>query len=188
MNTTEPSITILLNAAGCSFQSGGGAADGSTWSLRFLTPSRSVVLLKGAASSWKSAEYARREALMRWLGENGLAPNGEAIREAMIADAIHGAQHANDLARREHEEVLAALRDLRLATTDRSCIKVWPFNQAPPEFQALSPHGGDEDWLALVPPDMGVPDWMNSGSSFGVCDTSIHEIADGFAVCIGAHA
>jgi hypothetical protein len=188
MSTTEPSITILLNAAGCSFQSGGGAADGSTWSLRFLTPSRSVVLLKGAASSWKSAEYQRRETLMRWFGENCLTPNGEAIREAMIADAIHGAQHANDLARREHEEVLAALRDLRLATTDRSCIKVWPFNDAPPEFRALSPHGGDEDWLALVPPGMSVPYWMDSGGSFGVCDTSIHEIAGGFTVCIGAHA
>lgn len=92
------------------------------------------------------------------------------------------------IARREHEEVLAALRDLRLATSDRSCIKVWPFNQAPPEFQSLSPHGGDEDWLALIPPDMSIPYWMDSGGSFGICDTSIHDIADGFTVCIGAHA
>jgi len=30
-------------------------------------------------------------------------------------------------------------------------IKVWKWESAPEELKALSHHGGDEDWVALVP-------------------------------------
>jgi hypothetical protein len=31
-------------------------------------------------------------------------------------------------------------------------ISIWRFHEAPEELRALSPHGGDEDWLAELPP------------------------------------
>lgn len=68
-------------------------------------------------------------------------------------------------------------------------IMVWKFHDAPKELQSLSNHGGDEDWLALVPPYLAgawIP-WIDGGS-FGVCDVSEHELPDGSVVFIGAHA
>ena len=68
------------------------------------------------------------------------------------------------------------------------CILVWEWWEAPGELRALSPHGGDEDWVGLVPEDMNQPSWMHSGSSFGCCDVSEHQLEDGRWVYIGAHA
>jgi hypothetical protein len=68
-------------------------------------------------------------------------------------------------------------------------ICVWRFNDAPQEWRDLSQHGGDEDWLAVVPATMRdayIP-WLDYGS-FGVCDISRHELPDGRIVFIGAHA
>lgn len=70
-------------------------------------------------------------------------------------------------------------------------IKVWRFNEAPPELQALSGHGGDEDWLALVPPALGdawIPWLQDYCGQFGGCSTSEHKQPDGSIVYIGAHA
>ena len=69
-----------------------------------------------------------------------------------------------------------------------NAIIVWRFYAAPGELRALSPHGGDEDWVALLPEDEEQPSWMESGSSFGCCDVSEHQLADGRFVFIGAHA
>ncbi len=69
-------------------------------------------------------------------------------------------------------------------------IRVWPFYEAPKELQALSPHGGDEDWLAVVPQalvDSWIP-WLEEGRGFGACDVSEHLQDDGSKVFIGAHA
>ena len=30
-------------------------------------------------------------------------------------------------------------------------LKVWEFNDAPPEYCELSTHGGDEDWVVFIP-------------------------------------
>lgn len=68
-------------------------------------------------------------------------------------------------------------------------IRVWRFADAPMWMQRLSTHGGDEDWLALVPPNLAlayVP-WLEVGP-FGCCDVSQHPIACGYVVFIGAHA
>lgn len=74
-------------------------------------------------------------------------------------------------------------------TTDRA-IKVWRFDDAPQELQDLSDHGGDEDWLALIPPHLTEHwfGWMESGTPFGVCRVSEHPLPDGSLVRIGAHA
>lgn len=69
-------------------------------------------------------------------------------------------------------------------------IRVWRFDQAPAIFQQLSPHGGDEDWLAFVPFDVqrrGNIGWLEGGTPFGCCDVSEHEVLGG-VVYIGAHA
>lgn len=67
-------------------------------------------------------------------------------------------------------------------------ILVWQFYDAPEKYQALSGHGGDEDWIAVLPPGADWPMWAESGTRFGVCEVSKHELPDGCVVLIGAHA
>jgi hypothetical protein len=67
-------------------------------------------------------------------------------------------------------------------------IKIWEFYDAPESYQRLSDHGGDEDWLALIPEGRERPYWMEDGSWFGCCSVSEHKLADGATVYIGAHA
>ena len=44
---------------------------------------------------------------------------------------------------------------------DQPHIKMWPFKKAPEVLRVLSPNGGDEEWLALVPKDEnGDWDWF----------------------------
>jgi len=71
---------------------------------------------------------------------------------------------------------------------DENLIRVWPFYEAPMELQDLSEHGGDEDWLALVPASMAhkwLP-WLE-GHAFGN-DVTQHALPDGAIVFISAHA
>jgi hypothetical protein len=75
---------------------------------------------------------------------------------------------------------------------DRLPITVWRFRDAPQELRALSDHGGDEDWLAEVPPRFrgDYIGWMEDGTSFGCCSVSLHShpTKPGWTVRIGAHA
>ena len=69
-------------------------------------------------------------------------------------------------------------------------ILVWVFDAAPEEFRKLSPHGGDEDWLAVVPASMKgqwIP-WLEDERTFGCAGISTHELEDGRTVHIGAHS
>lgn len=67
-----------------------------------------------------------------------------------------------------------------------------PFYLAPPELQALSCNGGDEDWLAVFPP--GHPRIPTTESDFYspalryICGIEIHHLTDGRVVIIGSHA
>jgi len=72
---------------------------------------------------------------------------------------------------------------------DRRAILVWRFHEAPSEYQKLSTHGGDEDWLAYVPASLKDEwiGWLEEGSSFGCCSVTLHEVPGGI-VKIGAHA
>lgn len=71
-------------------------------------------------------------------------------------------------------------------------IRVWSWDNAPSELRELSTHGGDEDWVALVPPiyENNYMGWMESGSSFGYCDVYEYEHPElpGYKIRIGAHA
>ena len=69
-----------------------------------------------------------------------------------------------------------------------SAIIIWEWKDAPGELRCLSPHGGDEDYVALLRKDMYPPSWLESGTTFGSCDVSSHCYEDGRTVLIGAHA
>ena len=42
-----------------------------------------------------------------------------------------------------------------------SYISVWRWADAPRVYKKLSEHGGDEDWVAIVPKGMPVPGWLD---------------------------
>lgn len=90
----------------------------------------------------------------------------------------------------EHQRQLAEIRRNRMIAPNH--IRVWRFHDAPEELQALSTNGGDEDWLALIPPKLAEDwiGWLDSGSSFGCCsvDSYTHPELPGFVVKIGSHA
>lgn len=70
-------------------------------------------------------------------------------------------------------------------------IRVWRWEDAPEELKALSCHGGDEDWIALIPPLLKDEyiGWVES-DAFGCCRVSTHthpELPE-YTVRIGAHA
>jgi len=73
-------------------------------------------------------------------------------------------------------------------------ILVWRFEQAPEQLRELSNNGGDEDWIAEVPPSLANEyiGWLESGSSFGCFDVSEYDHPSqekaGWKVYIGAHA
>ena len=70
----------------------------------------------------------------------------------------------------------------------RMPILVWPFDQAPEELKALSTHGGDEDWIALVPQgyaNLYTP--FLEEPVFGCYSVSEHKLKTGDVVKIGAH-
>jgi hypothetical protein len=66
-------------------------------------------------------------------------------------------------------------------------IRVWRWSDAPKAYCELSRHGGDEDWVAFVPKPISQPLWMESGTAFGCCAVSEHNVFGG-TVYIGAHA
>lgn len=71
-------------------------------------------------------------------------------------------------------------------------IKIWEFYDAPGELQDLSEHGGDEDWVMLVPagrlPPPFITDSGHASYWFGCAGISEHDWKDGAKVYIGAHA
>lgn len=74
----------------------------------------------------------------------------------------------------------------------KMAILVWKFHDAPKHLRALSGHGGDEDWLAVVPDHYADTyiGWAEEGTAFGCCDVERHEHPHnpGSVVLIGAHA
>ncbi len=75
---------------------------------------------------------------------------------------------------------------------EKESIKIWRFHDAPADFQDMSTSGGDEDWLALVPPSYKneyLP--FLEGDSFGCCSVDIIEpkgFYKGYTIFIGTHA
>lgn len=78
-----------------------------------------------------------------------------------------------------------------MPTIDPAVIKVWRFEDAPTDLQALSTNGGDEDWLALIPPELAAERWAMGwldSQAWGCADSQDYTLADGSIVCIGSHA
>ena len=66
-------------------------------------------------------------------------------------------------------------------------IIVWAFGDAPDAYREMSNNGGDEDWIALLPPNFEwTPFWLEK------LDTCMspqeYLIADGYKIIIGSHA
>lgn len=73
-------------------------------------------------------------------------------------------------------------------------IKIWRYKDAPAELQ-VSTNGGDEDWLAEVPPHVAedyIP-WLED-ESFGCCARDTYPHPDpvkremGWDIVVGSHA
>jgi hypothetical protein len=89
----------------------------------------------------------------------------------------------------EAREAASALAD-KLPELLADAFLVWAFYDAPDDYQTLSRHGGDEDWLTYIPPHLAneEPDWMREGSTFGCCSVSRRVIPNGGVIAVGAHA
>jgi hypothetical protein len=68
-------------------------------------------------------------------------------------------------------------------------IRVWDFYDAPEALQRLSYHGGDEDWIGLIPPKYSGRwlHWMEQ-PYFGCAGVDEYHTKDGWEIRIGAHA
>lgn len=69
-------------------------------------------------------------------------------------------------------------------------IIVWRFEDAPENLRNLSTNGGDEDWIAIIPPHLreAYISWIETGS-FDSCHTpQVIQRKDGSVVYIGSHA
>lgn len=69
-------------------------------------------------------------------------------------------------------------------------ITVFPFDTAPPELKALSDNGGDEDWLAIVPPELRgrYLGWLERIDTCQEPQIVEHPTKAGWQVWIGSHA
>lgn len=67
-------------------------------------------------------------------------------------------------------------------------IQIWKFDQAPSIYKEMSNSGGDEDWIALIPPalfEYGLPFWLESMDSMH--RPQVYAIAMGYKVVIASH-
>ena len=76
--------------------------------------------------------------------------------------------------------------------SDLRCIAIWDWANAPECLKKESPHGGDEDWVALIPERlMGRPLFLDEGTNFGCCSVHTTKVRIGnyiYELRIGAHA
>ena len=68
-------------------------------------------------------------------------------------------------------------------------IKIYRFEDAPEELKMLSTNGGDEDWIAIIPPSLQDEyiSWFDAGTSFGFGCVEVHMLENGNKVLIGCH-
>lgn len=70
-----------------------------------------------------------------------------------------------------------------------NAITVWRFGDAPADLQALSTHGGDEDWIALVPKAYAQRYYLKERISTTLDPQIVdHPSLAEYEVWIGAHA
>lgn len=68
-------------------------------------------------------------------------------------------------------------------------MRIWRFYDAPEEWQRMFDQGGDEDYLAEIPPDYE-QDALIESRTFGCCDIikNNHPTKPGWFIYIGTHA
>lgn len=69
-------------------------------------------------------------------------------------------------------------------------ILIWTFEDAPKTYQDMSKNGGDEDYIALIPPNykheyLG---FLESGTAFGCSGVEELKLENGYTLLIGSHA
>lgn len=70
----------------------------------------------------------------------------------------------------------------------KGAFLLWHFDAAPETLQELSAHGGDEDWLVLIPPSQ-VGRYFPLFESGSLTDhQTLYSFEDGWRMRIGAHA
>ena len=67
-------------------------------------------------------------------------------------------------------------------------ILIWPWRDAPEEYQVLSTRGGREDWVAFVPPEYGALrlEWAEQGTPFARKHLESCRVAGGGRILIGS--
>lgn len=68
---------------------------------------------------------------------------------------------------------------------NRNIVIIWQFHEAPIELRGLSEHGGDEDFIALVPPNFTYVQFLEAPAFAN--DVDEYKLSDGSRVLIGAH-
>lgn len=77
-----------------------------------------------------------------------------------------------------------------MSESTKEPIKIWRYRDAPVHLKAMSEHGGDEDYIALVPlhyRDEHLVWRIEDLGLLGCCSTDKHETPEG-DVYIGAHS
>lgn len=75
-------------------------------------------------------------------------------------------------------------------------IQVWPYDDAPKEYQELCNNGGDEDWIALIPKYLVEKEangliwfgWLEDGGPFGCHSVKKVDLPNGDQFRIGCHS
>lgn len=90
---------------------------------------------------------------------------------------------------KEVETRLAEFKNIYPQQGVATAVLVWRFDDGPEVYKNMSNNGGDEDWIALIPPGFYsdyMPIWVDN---LDTChDPQIYEIAQGYKIVIGSHA
>lgn len=90
-------------------------------------------------------------------------------------------------------EAMEGINSLIARYRGKDPIQLWRWYDAPEGLRDIARIGGDEDWVAIIPPHMAddIPTWMEGGrSEFAVCCETIkeHPTKPGYLIVVGAHA
>lgn len=79
---------------------------------------------------------------------------------------------------------------MALVANDPGLIRIWGFHDAPEPFCSFMNQGGDEDWLALVPPSHSESylSWLDEGSTFVVCNREEKLLPSGCRLIVSTHS
>ncbi|VVB53015.1 Uncharacterised protein [uncultured archaeon] len=109
----------------------------------------------------------------------------QAVRVATVPAATPRGINMEDMERFEsYIKDLKALKRLRKSILS---MLLWKFRDAPIELQELSEHGGDEDYILVVPNGVNAPVWADEPGPLGSSSVQVI-IRESYTIYIGAHA